>query len=83
MTLTEGKFTRTAPLYQNGWQVIAYPDVTLIDKATGKEYSYIYWESDSEPEYDWSKGYVVAGSETRDFLLEILPQMGLIPEEYN
>ena len=48
-----------------------------------KEYSYIYWESDSEPEYDWSRGYVVAGSETRAFLQEILPQMGLIPEEYN
>ena len=81
--LSEGKFTRTAPLYQNGWQVTAYPDGTLLDKETGKEYSYIYWESDSEPEYDWTKGYVVAGSETRDFLLEILPQMGLIPEEYN
>ena len=81
--LSEGKFTRTAPLYQNGWHVTAYPDGTLIDKATGKEYSYIYWESDSEPAYDWSKGYVVAGSDTREFLLEILPQMGLIPEEYN
>ena len=81
--LSEGNFTYTAPEYQNGWTVTAYPDGRLIDKATGKEYSYIYWASDSEPAYDWSEGYIVAGSDTREFLLKILPQMGLIPEEDN
>lgn len=81
--LAEGAFTRTAPLYHNGWNVLATPEGVLTDLATGKTYSYIYWESDSEPEYDWSEGYVVAGKDTRAFLLEILPQMGLIPAEYN
>lgn len=30
-----------------------------------------------------SKGYVVAGEDTADFLREILTQMGLTPREYN
>ena len=81
--LSEGNFTITAPVYNNGWKVTAYPDGTIVDKASGKTYDYIYWESDSEPEYDWSEGYVIAGCDTREFLLEILPKMGLIPEEYN
>ena len=81
--LAEGQFTRTAPAYDNGWNVTAYPDGRIVDRKTGKEYPYIYWESDSEPEYDWSEGYVVAGTDTREFLLKILPEMGLIPNEYN
>ncbi len=81
--LSEGKFTITAPEYKNGWEVTAYPDGTIVDKASGKEYDYIYWESDSEPAYDWSEGYVVAGADTKEFLLEVLPKMGLIPAEYN
>ena len=81
--LSEGAFTRSAPLYHNGWNVLATPEGVLTDPATGETYDYIYWESDSEPAYDWSEGYVVAGEDTRAFLLEVLPQMGLIPEEYN
>lgn len=80
--LSEGNFTRTAPLYHNGWNVLASPDGTLKDLASGETYSYIFWESDSEPAYDWSEGYVVAGKDTRTFLLDILPKMGLLPSEY-
>ncbi|MBQ1284948.1 MAG: SH3 domain-containing protein [Lachnospiraceae bacterium] len=80
--LSEGNFTRTAPLYHNGWNVLAAPNGTLTDLATGETYDYIFWESDSEPAYDWSEGYVVAGKDTRAFLLDILPKMGLIPSEY-
>ena len=80
--LSEGTFTRTAPLYHNGWNVLAAPNGTLTDLATGKTYDYIFWESDSEPAYDWSEGYVVAGKDTHAFLLDILPKMGLIPSEY-
>lgn len=83
VTLSEGQFTITAPSYNNGWNVIAYPDGTIVDKASGKTYDYIYWESDSEPAYDWSEGYVIAGADTREFLLEVLPAMGLQPNEYN
>lgn len=69
----------------NGWEIVAYPDGMLIDPRDEREYSYPFWEGvpDSPQTYDWSHGFVVAGSDTRDFLQEILPQIGLTPKEYN
>lgn len=78
-----GRFTCTYPEYGNGWQVTAYPDGRLVNKADGQEYSYLFWEGQDETEYDLSKGYVVAGSDTEAFLREKLAALGLIPEEYN
>jgi len=66
------------------WQVIARPDGTLLDRADGKEYSYLFWEGNpDEVNYDFSQGYCVAGEDTMAFLQEILPQIGLTPREYN
>jgi len=67
------------------WEVTASPDSTLVNKADGKEYSYLFWEwlSDEETDWDLSKGFVVAWNETREFLQEILPKIGLTPKEYN
>lgn len=79
----EGTLTCTYPEYNNGWRVTARPDGTLIDKATGKEYSYLFWEGVADTEYDMSRGYVVKGEETADFLEDILAEMGLTPKEYN
>ena len=38
----DGEFTCTYPEYDNGWKVKAYPDGTLRDQDTGKEYNYLY-----------------------------------------
>lgn len=78
-----GKLTCTYPKYQNGWNVIARPDGTLNDVKTGKEYSYLFWEGESKIKYDLSKGYVVKGKDTAEFLQEKLAQIGLLPKEYN
>jgi hypothetical protein len=78
-----GKLTCTYPKYQNGWNVIAEPDGTLKDVKTGKEYSYLFWEGESKVKYDLSKGYVVKGEDTAEFLQEKLAQIGLLPKEYN
>lgn len=78
-----GKLTCTYPKYQNGWNVIARPDGTLKDVKTGKEYSYLFWEGESKIKYDLSKGYVVKGKDTAEFLQEKLAQIGLLPKEYN
>lgn len=68
----------------NGWNVTAYPDGRLINKADGKEYSYLFWEGGScEANYDMSKGFVVKGSDTKEFLQETLAKIGLTPNEYN
>ena len=78
-----GKLTCTYPKYQNGWSVVAEPDGTLKDVKTGKEYSYLFWEGKAKKKYDFSKGYVVKGKDTADFLQEKLAEIGLLPKEYN
>lgn len=78
-----GRLTTTYPEYQAGWEVTAEPDGTLTDKRDGKEYSYLFWEGLTNVEYDFSKGFVVKGEDTRVFLQTILPEMGLLPKEYN
>ena len=77
-----GDLTVTYPQYNGGWHVTAQPDGTLTDDA-GREYSYLFWEGDIDTEYDLSQGYVVPGSETAEFLQQILADMGLTPREYN
>lgn len=78
----DGELTATWPVYKDGWNVTAYPDGTLFD-AQGNEYSYLFWEGVSDTEYDFSKGFCVAGEDTADFLRETLAEIGLTPEEYN
>lgn len=80
----EGELTSTWPKYDEatGWQVTASPDGTLIDK-DGYEYSYLFWEGELEQELDFSKGFVVSGEDSAEFLRDKLSYMGLTPTEYN
>ena len=78
-----GTLLCTYPEYADGWSVIASPDGTLYDAATGKEYSYLFWEGVADIKWDMTRGYVVKGSETADFLEETLTKMGLSPRERN
>jgi len=79
----DGIIDCTYPAYNEGWEVTAYPDGTLINHADGKEYSYLYWEGQGSADYDLSKGFVVKGEDTAGFLQEKLILMGLTPREYN
>lgn len=76
------RLTVTYPEYNGGWNVTAYPDGTLIDES-GEEYSYLFWEADSQTEFDFSEGFCVKGSETAGFLRWALSEQGLTPREYN
>jgi len=55
----------------------------LINKDDGREYSYLYWEGIGESSWDMSKGFVVKGTDTIQFLQEKLEYMGLTPKELN
>ncbi|WP_019227997.1 hypothetical protein [Sedimentibacter sp. B4] len=79
----DGALTCTYPTYENGWEVIARPDGTLINKDDGREYSYLYWEGIGESSWDMSKGFVVKGADTIQFLQEKLEYVGLTPKELN
>ena len=79
-----GQLTCTYPDYKNGWKVIAAPDGTLTNLDDGKQYACLFWEGVSnETKWDLSKGFVVAGKDTKDFLQEKLAFLGLTPKEYN
>lgn len=78
----DGELTCTYPAYEDGWSVTAQPDGTLTDEA-GKQYSYLFWEGETDVEYDMSRGFVVKGSDTAEFLQEKLSYLGLTPREYN
>lgn len=67
-----------------GWNVTAFPDGTIIDNTDQKEYSYLFWEWKAyDAQWNIDKWFIVKWSETRDFLQEILPKLGLSPKEYN
>lgn len=78
----DGTLTATYPAYENGWTVTAEPDGTLYDE-NGNEYSYLFWEGENNTDYDFSKGFCVAGADTADFLRKTLAEIGLTPKEYN
>lgn len=77
-----GTLVCTYPEYNDGWKVIAQPDGTLCDYS-GKTYSYLFWEGNTGATYDFTKGFVVKGSETAEFLEEKLAGMGLNAKEAN
>ena len=83
LKLKNSKFSCTYPDYNKGWKVTAYPNGTLINQADKKEYSYLYWELSGNMQFDFSKGFLVAGKDTAAFLQKTLSQMGLTPKEYN
>lgn len=80
----KGQLLNTYPLYNNGWQVTAYPDGSLINKQDGQPYSYLFWDGTTAfNSWDYSKGFVVKGSDSAAFLQKTLSKMGLTSREYN
>lgn len=77
-----GNLFCTYPSYNNGWNVTAQPDGTLIDEK-GMEYNYLYWEGVTNAEYDFSEGFCVKGEETAEFLEWALDELGLNRKEAN
>ena len=84
LDLTESELSTTYPKYRNGWDVTAYPDGTLLNKADGTHHRYLFWDSTNcRTRFDLSKGFCVAGSDTESFLREKLTYMGLTEDEMN
>lgn len=78
----DGHLTCTYPAYQNGWTVTASPDGTLTDEK-GQIYNYLYWEGETNAQYDLSKGFCVEGQDTAAFLEDALAKLGLTRREAN
>lgn len=84
LELTTSELATTYPKYNNGWDVTAYPDGKLLNKADGTHHRYLFWDSvNCWTRFDFSKGFCVSGSDTESFLKEKLAFMGLTEEEMN
>jgi hypothetical protein len=77
-----GELTCTYPKYEAPWSVTARPDGTLLD-ATGQEYAYLYWEGVGYENFDFSRGFCIAGEDTATFLEDALAKLGLTRREAN
>ena len=77
-----GTLTSTYPHYDGEWNVTAKPDGTLTDE-NGREYYCLFWEGEQDVAYDFSRGFVVKGEDTAEFLEDTLRQIGLTDKESN
>lgn len=70
--------TSSYPKYTDGWDVIAYPDGTLVDKVTGAKLYSLYWEgTNNSSALDKTAGFIVKGTDAAKFLEEKLEILGL------
>ena len=81
----QGSFWTTYPKYgDNGWNITAYPDGRIVNKADGHSYDYLFWDSrDDRSGYEITDGFCVKGEDTESFLREKLTQIGLNEREMN
>lgn len=73
--------TCSYPKYENGWNVIAKPDGTLIDTDTGRGLYALYWEGINTRKAEIKEGFVVKREDTIKFLEEKLEILGLNERE--
>ena len=72
----------TYPEYNDGWEVTAYPDGTLVEKNTNRKLYSLFWEGiNTETKGVKEEGFIVRGSEVSKFLEEKLIILGLNDKE--
>lgn len=76
------KLTTTYPQYDDGWNVSAKTDGTLIDN-NGREYYGLYWEGIRKEKIEFNNGFVVSKEDLIPFLEEKLAILGLNTKESN
>lgn len=71
------------PKYNNAWNITAYPDGTLIDENTKREYYSLYYESINLKKYNESldEGFIISKQNITTFLEDKLKLLGLNDKE--
>lgn len=69
------------PAYQNGWNVTAKPDGTIINSVDNEEYPYLFWESSKYNIDPIKEGFVVSKNDLSDFFMDKLSLLGLNSKE--
>lgn len=76
-----GGFTYTEPDYGNGWNVTAYPDGHIVNRADGVTYPYLFWEGRGGIYSSPSTYWVVKKADVESFLRGTLLKMNLTQNE--
>lgn len=84
----KGQLTVTYPDYNDklhGWEVMAQKNGDLKNLSDNTEHQYLFWEGTPAAPYNFNmkEGYCIKGSDTKSFLQNKLPKLGLTPKEYN
>lgn len=82
LVLNDATLSCSYPEYNNGWKIKAQPDGHLIDEY-GNTYKYLYWEAESNKQWDMSDGFCIKGENTAEFLEKSLKTLGLNSDEIN
>lgn len=77
----QGGFSVTEPEYNGGWNVVAYPDGTLVNLADGLTYPYLFWEGRGGMYVSPHNYWVVAQEDVSSFLVTTLAKLGLNEKE--
>jgi len=77
-----GEFTFTYPTYNEGWEVVVNSSGTIREKATNKNYPYLFWEAKSSNLFyqtvgNTIPGFVINTDSTIQFLENTLTLLGL------
>jgi len=76
-----GGFSYTEPEYGDGWDVTAYPDGRIVNRADGLEYPYLFWEGRGGLYSPVETYWVVDQSGVESFLRETLVKMNFNQSE--
>lgn len=82
----KGQILTTYPEYQEGWNVIAHPDGSLLNTSDQRTYGYLFWDGSyhfPQSHYQFEDGFVVSKSENIAFLQDKLSILGLNNTEIN
>lgn len=72
----QGGFSKTEPIYKDGWNVLATPEGVLTDRE-GRTYPYLFWEGSGGIYETPEKGFIVSRPDVESFLNEKLSLLGL------
>jgi len=66
---------------ENGWNVMASPDGSLVNLVDGAEYPYLFWEGHKSSEIAVNRGFMVSSVGLKFFLESSLHDLGLNTQE--
>ena len=82
----KGKLLTTFPKYQDGWDLIGFPDGQIQDKKTKRYYNSLFWDGEQnfpKEHYNYSEGFEISKNYLTEFLIQKLELIGLNNHETN